>query len=85
MYGQDYSPHYCLELLALPLDDRHRKQRQRGMTLLRKLAFDLPQELSPVGLHDRDNFLSSARSLLLPQELVRQAGFGQHSTASDQS
>lgn len=68
---QDYSPRYCLELLALPLDDSHQKQRQRGMTLLRKLAFELPQDLSPVAQQERDSFLSSARSLLTPQELVR--------------
>jgi hypothetical protein len=65
---QDYSPRYALELLALPLQDA--QQRQRGLSLLRKLAFELPPEVSPVG-QDRDGFLRKARTAMMPQELVR--------------
>jgi hypothetical protein len=64
---QDYSPRYALELLALPLQDA--QQRQRGFCLLRKLAFELPPEVSPVG-QDRDSFLRKARTAMMPQELV---------------
>jgi hypothetical protein len=65
---QDYSPRYALELLALPLQDA--QQRQRGFSLLRKLAFELPPKVSPVG-QDRDGFLCKARTAMMPQELVR--------------
>lgn len=63
---QDYSPDYCLALLALPLDDL---QRQRGHVLLRKLLWELPDDLSPLGA-DKDEFLAAARGLLTPQEHV---------------
>jgi len=67
---QDYSPDYCLALLALPLAD---PQRQRGLTLMRKLLLELPEELSPLGA-DKDDFLVAARTLITPQEHVSQGG-----------
>ena len=63
---QEYSPDYCLALLALPLDD---PQRQRGHVLLRKLLTELPDELSPLGA-DKDDFMAAARPLMSAQEHV---------------
>lgn len=62
---KDYSPDYCLALLALPLED---PQRARGHALLRKLLWELPDELSPLGGADKDDFLAAARPLLTPRE-----------------
>lgn len=66
---QDLSPQYCLELLALPLHD---PQRQRGLVLARKLAFEMPPDVSPLG-PDRDAFLQGARALVTAQEYVSHA------------
>lgn len=72
---QDYSPDYCLALLALPVDN---PQRARGHALLRKLLWELPDELSPLGGADKDDFLAAARPLLTPREHVRTNTQGQH-------
>ncbi|KAF8059215.1 ARC6 [Scenedesmus sp. PABB004] len=62
---EDLSPRYCLELLALPLEQA--AARQRGFTLLRRLAFELPAHLSPLG-SERESFLAAARGAVTPQE-----------------
>jgi hypothetical protein len=48
------------------LDD---PQRPRAHALLRKLLWELPDELSPLGA-DKDDFLAAARPLMTPQEHV---------------
>ena len=46
------------------------------MTLLRKLVFELPRNLSPI--EDVDSFLSNARPHMTPQELVSVHVIQQH-------
>lgn len=70
---QDYSPDYCLALLGLPLSD---PARPRGSLLLRKLLWELPEEVCPLGPADRDDFLAAARPLLTAQEHVSTQGQG---------
>jgi hypothetical protein len=68
MYLQDYSPRYALELLQQPLEEA--RVRRRGLALLRRLAFELPPHLSPLG-RERDAFLISARAAMTAEEQVR--------------
>lgn len=70
LWLQEYSPDYCLALLALPLDD---SQRQHGHVLLRKLLHELPDDLSPLG-PDKDDFMAAARPLMTAHEHVSAMG-----------